>query len=180
MCIGMHLALAEMALVPALYRRYSSRIKPGFEDVTPGITSRFEVFYDETLERMEVGSQEYSRSVQAADYVLGTYLLDSIQQCAVNLRRLDNPASGHSSMPMGSKKKHKSTHHSSDSIRAFRNARCPIRQQPGLCCENIFSSRCSYKNTPILLVLITIVRRAPQNAAALSRFQSTYNAIKDL
>lgn len=54
MCIGMHLALAEMALVPAIYRRYSSRIKHGFEDVTPGITSRFEVFYDETIERMEV------------------------------------------------------------------------------------------------------------------------------
>lgn len=36
MCIGMHLALAEMALVPAIYRRYSSRIKPGFEGITPG------------------------------------------------------------------------------------------------------------------------------------------------
>lgn len=53
MCIGMHLALAEMALVPAIYRRYSTRIKPGSEDVSPGITSRFEVFYDETFEKME-------------------------------------------------------------------------------------------------------------------------------
>lgn len=54
MCIGMHLALAEMALVPAIYRRFSTRIQPGFEGITPGITSRFEVFYDETFETMEV------------------------------------------------------------------------------------------------------------------------------
>jgi hypothetical protein len=53
MCIGMHLALAEMALVPAIYRRFSTRIKPGYEDITPGITSRFEVFYDETFDKME-------------------------------------------------------------------------------------------------------------------------------
>ena len=55
MCIGMHLGMAEMtALVPAIYRKYSTRIKPGFEGISPGITSRFEVFYDETFERMEV------------------------------------------------------------------------------------------------------------------------------
>ena len=54
MCIGMHLALAEMALVPAIYRRYSTRIQPGFEGITPGITSRFEVFYDESFGKMEV------------------------------------------------------------------------------------------------------------------------------
>lgn len=55
MCIGMHLAMAEMvALVPAIYRKYESSIKERFEGVTPGITSRFEVFSDETVERMEV------------------------------------------------------------------------------------------------------------------------------
>ena len=53
MCIGMHLALAEMALVPAIYRRYSSKIKPGFEGVAPGITSRFELLYDETFDKVE-------------------------------------------------------------------------------------------------------------------------------
>ena len=53
MCIGMHLALAEMALVPAIYRRYSTKLKPGSEEVSPGITSRFEVFYDETFSKME-------------------------------------------------------------------------------------------------------------------------------
>ena len=55
MCIGMHLGMAEMtALVPAIYRRYSTRIDPRSVGVSPGITSRFEVFYDETFERMEV------------------------------------------------------------------------------------------------------------------------------
>jgi cytochrome P450 len=53
MCIGMHLAFAEMAIVPAIYRRFSTRIKPEYEDVSPGITSRFEVFYDETFQKME-------------------------------------------------------------------------------------------------------------------------------
>ncbi|GME26076.1 cytochrome P450 [Neofusicoccum parvum] len=54
MCIGMHLAMAEMALVPAIYKKYSTRIKPGFESVSPGITSRFEVFGDDTFPKMEV------------------------------------------------------------------------------------------------------------------------------
>lgn len=53
MCIGMHLALAEMALVPSIYRKYSTRIKPGFEDISPGITSRFEVFGDDALPKTE-------------------------------------------------------------------------------------------------------------------------------
>ena len=48
MCIGMHLAMAEMTtLVAAVYRQYSTSIATGCEDVTPGITSRFEVFYDD-------------------------------------------------------------------------------------------------------------------------------------
>lgn len=61
MCIGMHLAMAEMvALVPAIYRLYETSIKEGFEGVTPGITSRFEVFYDERIEKMEVSNSMYS------------------------------------------------------------------------------------------------------------------------
>jgi cytochrome P450 len=51
MCIGMHLANAEMAtLVAAVYKRYRTTVRE--KDVTPGITSRFEVFYDETMPRM--------------------------------------------------------------------------------------------------------------------------------
>lgn len=48
------LAMAELALVPAIYRSYSTRIKPGFEGIAPGITSRFEVFTDETFAEMKV------------------------------------------------------------------------------------------------------------------------------
>lgn len=53
MCIGMHLALAEMALVPTVYRKYRTRVKLGMETVAPGITSRFEIFGDERFERTQ-------------------------------------------------------------------------------------------------------------------------------
>lgn len=43
-----------MALVPALYRKYRTRVKRGCERVAPGITSRFEVFSDESYEEMKV------------------------------------------------------------------------------------------------------------------------------
>lgn len=60
MCIGMHLGMAEMtALVPAIYRRYETRIDPRSAGVSPGITSRFEVFYDETFEKMEVNTVQH-------------------------------------------------------------------------------------------------------------------------
>ncbi|KAI0485041.1 cytochrome P450 [Xylariaceae sp. FL0804] len=53
MCIGMHLAMAEMTtLMAALYRRYRTRLQPRQEGVSPGITSRFEVFHDETFSRV--------------------------------------------------------------------------------------------------------------------------------
>ncbi|KAE9365660.1 putative benzoate 4-monooxygenase cytochrome P450 [Stipitochalara longipes BDJ] len=49
MCIGIHLAMAEMTtLTAAIYRKYSTKVKKGTEDISPGITSRFEIFYDET------------------------------------------------------------------------------------------------------------------------------------
>ena len=51
MCIGMHLANAEMfTLLAAVYRRYSTTAK--HPDTSPGITSRFEVFFDETMPKM--------------------------------------------------------------------------------------------------------------------------------
>ncbi|KAH3912080.1 hypothetical protein HBH56_121360 [Parastagonospora nodorum] len=53
MCIGLHLAMAELALVPSIYRRFSTNIKPDFEGMAPGITSRFEVFTDETFAEMK-------------------------------------------------------------------------------------------------------------------------------
>ncbi|KAF2206252.1 hypothetical protein CERZMDRAFT_103576 [Cercospora zeae-maydis SCOH1-5] len=54
MCIGLHLAMAEMtALVGAIYREYETSIAPGFEDKSPAITSRFELFYDVTTPEIE-------------------------------------------------------------------------------------------------------------------------------
>ena len=52
MCIGMHLANAEMlTLTAALFRKYETAAR--HPDTTPGITSRFEIFGDETAEKME-------------------------------------------------------------------------------------------------------------------------------
>jgi hypothetical protein len=46
--------MAEMALVPSIYRKHATCIKPGFEGTAPGITSRFEVFSDEMFAEMKV------------------------------------------------------------------------------------------------------------------------------
>ena len=52
MCIGMHLANAEMLmLVAVLYRRYTTSAR--HPDTSPGITSRFEVFSDESLSKIK-------------------------------------------------------------------------------------------------------------------------------
>ena len=49
------LAMVEMTiLTAAIYRKYRTKVKKGTEDVSPGITSRFEVFYDETKPRVKV------------------------------------------------------------------------------------------------------------------------------
>ncbi|KAJ5953245.1 benzoate 4-monooxygenase cytochrome P450 [Penicillium verhagenii] len=54
MCIGLHLAMAEMTtLLAAIYRRYTTSEYERQRGVSPGVTSRFEVFYDETLPKME-------------------------------------------------------------------------------------------------------------------------------
>jgi Cytochrome P450 len=51
MCIGMHLANAEMlTLVSAVYKKYKTIARN--PDTSPGITSRFEIFYDEMAEKM--------------------------------------------------------------------------------------------------------------------------------
>jgi Cytochrome P450 len=52
MCIGMHLANAEMTtLVAAIFKRY--RTSARHPDTSPGITSRFEIFFDETMPKMQ-------------------------------------------------------------------------------------------------------------------------------
>jgi cytochrome P450 len=51
MCIGMHLANAEMfTLTAAIFRNYQTSVR--HPDVSPGITSRFEIFCDETMPKV--------------------------------------------------------------------------------------------------------------------------------
>jgi hypothetical protein len=40
-----------MTLVPAIYRKYRTKVREGTERVAPGITSRFEIFGDDTFEK---------------------------------------------------------------------------------------------------------------------------------
>ena len=64
------LAMAEMTnLTAAIYRKYRTKVKKGTEDVSPGITSRFEVFYDETKARMKVCSSDIL--LDTADFTKG-------------------------------------------------------------------------------------------------------------
>jgi hypothetical protein len=50
--------MAEMTtLVAAVYRKYSTSVKSGYEDVAPGVTSRFEVFHDDTFDHVSVRLQ---------------------------------------------------------------------------------------------------------------------------
>jgi hypothetical protein len=46
--------MAEMALVPSIYKKYTTQVATNFEGVAPGITSRFEVFTDETFGEVKV------------------------------------------------------------------------------------------------------------------------------
>ena len=73
------LAMAEMtALVTAVYREYSTSIAPGFEDKSPAITSRFELFYDETVPEIAVSRSDSRSQDMITDIVLGTYLHDHL------------------------------------------------------------------------------------------------------
>jgi hypothetical protein len=47
--------MAEMTtLTAAIYRVYRTKVRAGTEDTSPGITSRFEVFCDDTKPHMKV------------------------------------------------------------------------------------------------------------------------------
>lgn len=51
MCIGMHLANAEMlTLTAAIFRKYRTTVRDS--NTSPGITSRFEIFCDETIPKV--------------------------------------------------------------------------------------------------------------------------------
>ncbi|KAI1341772.1 cytochrome P450 [Xylariaceae sp. FL0016] len=54
MCIGMHLAMAEMTtLIAAVYRRYTTIVGARQMGASPGITSRHEIFGDETCDHVK-------------------------------------------------------------------------------------------------------------------------------
>jgi hypothetical protein len=47
--------MAEMTTLTAtIYRKYQTVIAPGFEGATPGITARFELFYDPRFPKVMV------------------------------------------------------------------------------------------------------------------------------
>ncbi|RSM14959.1 hypothetical protein CEP52_000964 [Fusarium oligoseptatum] len=55
------LAMAEMTtLIATLYREYQTSIAPEFENATPGITARVEVFYDERFPKLQVNSSLFA------------------------------------------------------------------------------------------------------------------------
>ena len=46
--------MAEMTtLIATIYRTYRTGVRGGTENTSPGITSRFEVFYDEKMPKMK-------------------------------------------------------------------------------------------------------------------------------
>lgn len=46
--------MAEMTtLLASVYRKYRTEIAPQFLGVSPGVTNRYEVFGDETFERLQ-------------------------------------------------------------------------------------------------------------------------------
>lgn len=54
-CLGNNLAMAEMTtLIAPIYRHYTTCTKPGFEHLSPVVTSRFECIYDEGRQHMKV------------------------------------------------------------------------------------------------------------------------------
>lgn len=46
--------MAEMTtLLASVYRMYKTEIAPEFKGVSPGVTARYEIFYDDQFPRME-------------------------------------------------------------------------------------------------------------------------------
>jgi len=49
--------MAQMTtLTAAIYQKYQTSLPPGFEDMSPGITSRFEVFSDDQFSKVAVSA----------------------------------------------------------------------------------------------------------------------------
>ena len=61
--------MAEMTmLLAAIYRKYSTRLHAKQEGAAPGITSRFEIFGDETMPRMTVSNFSCGKTLLFVSY----------------------------------------------------------------------------------------------------------------
>jgi hypothetical protein len=76
--------MAEMTtLTAALYRNYSTSIKPDLENVAPGVTSRFEVFHDDTLDKVSVSWLLEHGHTNHLILISGTRMLDRVPRAMI-------------------------------------------------------------------------------------------------
>jgi hypothetical protein len=65
--------MAEMTtLVAALYRKYTTKVKKDFDVISPGITSRYEIFYDESCSGVRVSLKVLSFNRRRSCHHAGT------------------------------------------------------------------------------------------------------------
>jgi hypothetical protein len=58
--------------VPSIYRKYTTSVSPEFEGIAPGITSRFEVFTDDTFDDMEVSLSQTTQTLEVLTILRST------------------------------------------------------------------------------------------------------------
>jgi uncharacterized protein YozE (UPF0346 family) len=78
--------MAEMTtLLAAIYRRYTTIGYDRQKGISPGITSRFEVFYDESFPKFVVSANKFSTFLQ----ISGTHMCEFMQEheCWVNFTK---------------------------------------------------------------------------------------------
>jgi hypothetical protein len=81
--------MAEMtALTAAIYRKYQTNLASTFKDASPGITARFEMFYDERFPTIKVSVVQpfflspprKDRWLTRARYAIGASLFDPVSE----------------------------------------------------------------------------------------------------
>lgn len=72
--------MAEMTtLVATIYRKYHTSIGAGFENTTPAITARVEIFHEERFRAVKVRFTLLVHLSVAYQVSTGEYMLDSVQ-----------------------------------------------------------------------------------------------------
>lgn len=66
--------MAEMTtLVASIYRNYTTTVAGNFDTVSPGVVSRYELFYDETCDGVKVSiSCQHNLPDKFADIIVAT------------------------------------------------------------------------------------------------------------